>query len=50
MFEMRAMTPADRDAVMAMVTDFYHSPAVEHEVAFPPWSRRSGTQPTRPSP
>ena len=34
MFEMRAMTPADRDAVMAMVTDFYHSPAVEHEVDF----------------
>ena len=31
MFEMRAMTPADRDAVMAMVTDFYHSPAVEHQ-------------------
>lgn len=34
MFEMRAMTPADRDTVMAMVTDFYHSPAVEHEVDF----------------
>lgn len=32
MFEMRPMTPGDRDAVMAMVADFYHSPAVEHEV------------------
>ena len=28
----RPMASGERDAVMAMVTDFYHSPAVEHQV------------------
>lgn len=28
----REMTPADRDAVLSMAADFYHSPAVEHAV------------------
>ncbi|MBM6870218.1 GNAT family N-acetyltransferase [Pseudoflavonifractor phocaeensis] len=32
MFSIRAMTGQDRDAVMSMVLEFYHSPAVEHEV------------------
>ena len=34
MLTMRPMVSGDRDAVMGMVTDFYHSPAVEHEVDF----------------
>ena len=34
MLTIRPMASEDRDAVMAMVTDFYHSPAVEHEVDF----------------
>lgn len=32
MLTIRPMASGDRDAVMAMVTDFYHSPAVEHQV------------------
>ena len=32
MLTIRPMAPGDRDAVMAMVTDFYHSSAVEHQV------------------
>ena len=32
MLTMRPMVSGDRDAVMGMVTDFYHSPAVEHQV------------------
>lgn len=32
MLEIRPMASGDRDAVMAMVTDFYHSSAVEHQV------------------
>lgn len=32
MFVIREMTEQDRDAVMSMVQEFYHSPAVEHEV------------------
>ena len=31
MFEIRAMTAADFDAVMPMVRTFYQSPAVEHD-------------------
>ena len=30
MFEIRAMTAQDHDAVMPMVDTFYHSPAVDH--------------------
>lgn len=32
MLEIREMTLADRELVMPMVTEFYHSPAVEHGV------------------
>ena len=32
MLTIRPMASGDRDAVMSMVTDFYHSPAVEHQV------------------
>lgn len=32
MLTIRDMTAADREAVMPMVTDFYHSAAVEHAV------------------
>ena len=32
MLEIREITMADLDTVMPMVLDFYHSPAVEHEV------------------
>lgn len=32
MLEIRDMTPMDRDVVMPMVTEFYRSPAVEHNV------------------
>ena len=32
MFEIRPLTPADRDAVMPMVLEFYRSPAVEHDL------------------
>lgn len=32
MLNIRLMTGADQDAVMPMVEDFYHSPAVEHPV------------------
>ena len=33
MISIREMTAADEGAVMEMVDRFYHSPAVEHEVA-----------------
>ena len=32
MLEIRPVTPADRDVVMPMVTEFYRSPAVEHDL------------------
>lgn len=32
MLTIREMTAEDRKAVMPMVTEFYHSPAVEHDV------------------
>lgn len=32
MFEIRPLTAADREAVLPMVTEFYHGPAVEHDV------------------